>query len=162
MKITTPAEFAAARLDRNAPRPIFVDMLCINIERELARDCLNILVTDYKLYPSEIEAAADRYRAAGWTVKTDSTDFTICLIDDTDAAVAEAAKDMSRRSHRDPDPVPMILHCPWCGDRHLDVGEIATKIHHTHVCQSCGEVWRPAVVPTVGVQFLPGFRNPEF
>jgi hypothetical protein len=97
MKITTPAEFAAARLDRNAPRPLLVDLLCINIERELARGCLNVLITDYKLHLSEIEAAADRYRAAGWTVKTDSTDFTICLIDDTGAAVTETAKNAQEK-----------------------------------------------------------------
>ena len=57
------------------------------------------------------------------------------------------------------DPVPMLLWCPSCGDRHIDVGEFATKVHHTHACQSCGMVWRPAVVPTVGVQWLPGFKN---
>lgn len=58
-------------------------------------------------------------------------------------------------------PVPMLLHCPMCGDRHLDVGAFATKVHHTHACQGCGHCWRPAVVPTVGVQFLPGFKNEE-
>lgn len=56
-------------------------------------------------------------------------------------------------------PVPMILHCPSCSARHIDVGEFATKSHHTHACQSCGTVWRPAIVATVGVQFLPGFKN---
>ena len=56
-------------------------------------------------------------------------------------------------------PIPMRLHCPSCGALHIDVGEFATKVHHTHACQSCGMVWRPAVVPTVGVQFLPGFKN---
>lgn len=56
-------------------------------------------------------------------------------------------------------PIPMLLWCPSCGDRHIDVGEFATKVHHTHACQSCGMVWRPAVGPTVGVQFLPGFKN---
>lgn len=55
--------------------------------------------------------------------------------------------------------IPMILHCPMCNARHLDVGEFATKLHHTHACQSCGHCWRPAVVPTVGVQFLSGFKN---
>lgn len=55
--------------------------------------------------------------------------------------------------------IPMLLHCPLCSARHLDVGEFATKLHHTHACQSCGHCWRPAVVPTVGVQFLPGFKN---
>lgn len=56
-------------------------------------------------------------------------------------------------------PIPMLLWCPECGDRHLDVGEFATKVHHTHACQSCGMVWRPCVLPTVGVQWLPGFKN---
>jgi hypothetical protein len=55
--------------------------------------------------------------------------------------------------------IPMILTCPACGGRHLDEGEFATKVHHTHACQHCGMVWRPAIVPTVGVQFLPGFKN---
>lgn len=55
--------------------------------------------------------------------------------------------------------IPMIMHCPECGSRHIDEGEFATKAHHTHACQSCGLVWRPALVNTHGVQFLPGFRN---
>lgn len=54
----------------------------------------------------------------------------------------------------DPVPIPMYLTCPKCGARHIDEGEFATKVHHTHECQSCGLTWRPAVVPTVGVQFL--------
>ena len=54
---------------------------------------------------------------------------------------------------------PMLLWCPECGTRHIDEGEFATKIHHTHSCQSCGMTWRPAVVATVGVRFLPGFRT---
>jgi hypothetical protein len=56
-------------------------------------------------------------------------------------------------------PVPMILTCPACGARHIDEGDFATKRHHTHACQSCGMVWRPAVAATVGVRFLPGFKN---
>jgi hypothetical protein len=55
--------------------------------------------------------------------------------------------------------IPMLLWCPECSERHIDVGEFATKPHHTHACQHCGHCWRPAIVPTVGVQFLPGFRN---
>jgi len=57
------------------------------------------------------------------------------------------------------EPVPMRITCPECGTLHIDEGEFATKPHHTHACQSCGHVWRPAIVPTVGVQFLPGFKN---
>ena len=55
--------------------------------------------------------------------------------------------------------IPMLLWCPECGARHIDVGEFATKVHHTHACQHCGMVWRPAIVATCGVQFLPGFKN---
>lgn len=58
-----------------------------------------------------------------------------------------------------PDPIPILLTCPCCVTRHIDEGEFATKPHHTHACQSCGHVWRPALVDTVGVQFLPGFKN---
>lgn len=57
------------------------------------------------------------------------------------------------------EPVPMVLHCPECKARHIDSGEFATKPHHTHACQECGMVWRPAIEPTRGVQFLPGFKN---
>lgn len=55
--------------------------------------------------------------------------------------------------------VPMILCCPSCRSRHIDKGEHATKPHHTHACQCCGFVWRPAVAYTFGVQFLPGFKD---
>lgn len=58
-------------------------------------------------------------------------------------------------------PVPMLLTCPSCGERHIDEGDFADKEHHTHACQHCGMCWRPAVVATVGVQFLPGFKNEE-
>lgn len=57
-------------------------------------------------------------------------------------------------------PIPMRLLCPACGALHVDEGEFASKPHHTHACQECGNVWRPAIVPTVGVRFLSGFRNP--
>jgi hypothetical protein len=56
-------------------------------------------------------------------------------------------------------PVPMIMACPSCGERHVDEGEFATRPHHTHACQACGFVWRPAKVATVGVHFLPGMKN---
>jgi len=52
--------------------------------------------------------------------------------------------------------IPMLLWCPQCGERHIDAGE---KLHHTHACQECGHVWRPAIVATVGVKYLPGFKD---
>lgn len=58
-------------------------------------------------------------------------------------------------------PVPMVLFCPECTERHIDTGEFAERPHHTHACQACGFVWRPAVVATVGVRFLPGFRDAD-
>jgi predicted RNA-binding Zn-ribbon protein involved in translation (DUF1610 family) len=57
--------------------------------------------------------------------------------------------------------IPMILHCPGCGERHIDEGEFAEKPHSCHACQHCGFVWRPAKVNTHGVRFLPGYTNPE-
>lgn len=68
---------------------------------------------------------------------------------------------MSEVSDEFEHPIPMRLPCPSCGALHLDVGEFATKVHHTHACQECGMVWRPAVVATVGVAFLPGFKNED-
>ena len=58
-----------------------------------------------------------------------------------------------------PKSIPMFLTCPICCARHIDAGIFATKPHHTHSCQNCGLTWRPAVEPTVGVQFLPGFKD---
>lgn len=54
--------------------------------------------------------------------------------------------------------IPMILFCPN-GHRHIDEGKFASKIHHTHACQECGIVWRPAKLNTHGVNFLPGFKG---
>ena len=56
-------------------------------------------------------------------------------------------------------PIPIRLCCESCGQLHIDEGEWATKVHHTHTCQYCGLTWRPAKVPTVGVRFLPGYKN---
>lgn len=59
------------------------------------------------------------------------------------------------------EPIPLILHCPGCSSRHIDEGEQATTPHRTHACQECGLLWAPAVIPTVGVKFLPGCKNGE-
>lgn len=72
------------------------------------------------------------------------------------ATIAQANE---REKNRDA-PVPLLLNCPACGERHVDAGPFATKPHHTHACQFCGMTWRPAIAPTVGVQFLPGFKDP--
>lgn len=58
-----------------------------------------------------------------------------------------------------PVSIPMILNCPACGERHVDSGRWEKIVHSIHACQHCGLVWRPAKVPTVGVQFLPGCKG---
>ncbi len=52
-------------------------------------------------------------------------------------------------------PIPMILFCPGCGHQHIDRGEWATKRHRKHLCEKCGQIWKPAPVATVGVENLP-------
>jgi len=59
------------------------------------------------------------------------------------------------------EPISMLLWCPECGERHVDTGRFVELEHHTHACQHCGHVWRPAIVPTRGVRFLPGFKGPS-
>lgn len=54
-------------------------------------------------------------------------------------------------------PIPLLLWCPQCHHRHIDAEKV--PVHRTHACQCCGHLWAPAVVPTVGVRFLPGCKN---
>ena len=54
------------------------------------------------------------------------------------------------------EPLPMVLHCPACGTQHIDKPEPdkgwANPPHKSHLCRACGVIWRPADVPTVGVE----------
>lgn len=74
------------------------------------------------------------------------------------------------------EPIPMVLFCPACGVQHIDEPELpyigdriietgdeeaAERIraetwnnppHRSHLCLACGHIWRPADVPTTGVQ----------
>lgn len=79
--------------------------------------------------------------------------------DEVIARFAEQIEAWQRSAAGATTPIPMILNCPQCTGRHVDAGVFATKAHHTHACQSCGFCWRPSIVPTVGVQFLPGFKD---
>lgn len=69
--------------------------------------------------------------------------------------------ELSFETNANANPIPMLLWCPMCHARHVDVGEFATKSHKDHSCQSCGLTWRPAKVPTVGVMFLPGYKDKD-
>lgn len=60
----------------------------------------------------------------------------------------------------------MVLHCPGCHLQHIDWPEPAVEHdhgavefpawdnppHRSHLCHGCAHVWRPADVPTNGVQ----------
>ncbi len=69
----------------------------------------------------------------------------------------------------DAEPIDMVLHCPNCGMQHIDKPEPGQFIsggpnagrvrrgwnnppHRSHLCHGCGHIWRPADVPTNGVQ----------
>jgi len=91
------------------------------------------------------------------------------------AELVSRVTDLRAKKIVTPAPVQMLLFCPMCHTKHIDEGEFATKPHHSHACQGwlverqplggtqqlrrCGHVWRPAIVPTVGVETLPGFLN---
>lgn len=72
-------------------------------------------------------------------------------------------------------PISMILHCPKCGLQHVDapvtisapayglggvvigqrtVAAWTNPPHRSHLCHGCGHIWRPADVPTEGVQAI--------
>lgn len=50
-------------------------------------------------------------------------------------------------------PVPMILHCPKCHVQHIDAATEtwANPPHRSHLCLTCGCIWRPADIATEGV-----------
>ena len=52
-------------------------------------------------------------------------------------------------------PIDMVLSCPKCGAQHVDAPEFRdgwfNPPHRSHLCHDCGHVWRPADVPTNGV-----------
>jgi predicted house-cleaning noncanonical NTP pyrophosphatase (MazG superfamily) len=52
-------------------------------------------------------------------------------------------------------PVPMVLICPKCSGQHIDRGVwSSTRIHRTHLCEHCGETWKPFPYATVGVEHV--------
>ena len=55
-------------------------------------------------------------------------------------------------------PIPMVLFCPACGRQHVDMANPAegwdNPSHRSHKCGACSHVWRPADVPTAGVETI--------
>ena len=88
----------------------------------------------------------------------DTTDPRYCnilLLDETEALVSRIVQMHTSATHA-PIPIPMVLFCPNCQEQHIDKpsGEWANPPHRSHECQKCGCVWRPADVPTNGVEFI--------
>ncbi len=55
--------------------------------------------------------------------------------------------------------IDMVLHYPSCGVQHIDAPDERTADwknpdHRSHLCHGCGHIWRPADVPTNGVQVV--------
>lgn len=75
-------------------------------------------------------------------------------------------------------PIDMVLHCPACHHQHIDAPETdeqyngrlfesswwecggdkperwTNPVHRSHKCQHCDFIWRPADVPTNGVEHV--------
>ena len=55
-------------------------------------------------------------------------------------------------------PIPMILYCPECGEKHVDKAEPEKDWldppHRSHLCSSCKFVWRPCDLSTTGVESI--------
>lgn len=79
-----------------------------------------------------------------------------------------AARGTAAPAETAPQPIDMVLHCPKCGMQHIDAPEDEIDMqcntnrvpglqwdnrpHRSHLCHGCGHIWRPADVPTNGVQ----------
>lgn len=64
-------------------------------------------------------------------------------------AAADAIEELTK-------PISMVLFCPNCGMQHID-GPTPTWTnppHRSHQCQGCKWIWRPADVPTNGVEAI--------
>lgn len=47
--------------------------------------------------------------------------------------------------------VKLELFCPKCNLQHIDRNEWVIKLHKTHLCEQCGNEWKPFDFPTTGV-----------
>lgn len=56
-------------------------------------------------------------------------------------------------------PIDMLLWCPTCHAQHVDKPDARTPEwsnppHKSHLCHTCGTIWRPSNVPTNGVRTI--------
>lgn len=154
---TTHAERVALRERYLATHPS-VESLRVFDVLMLAHECAMVHWERAATVKSKAELYELRARAGGETSPVVLRRIVDELCEELDAVAVFLGENRYSGSGSRP-VVPMLLHCPWCNERHIDEGEFASRPHHTHSCQECGMTWRPAVVDTVGVRFLPGFKN---
>jgi hypothetical protein len=98
------------------------------------------------------ESAARELCAALWR------ELAVDVPDEGIALVVTALREADAAGHARAQPIPMILFCPRCGGRHIDAPQPergwTNPPHKSHECQyeRCRHIWRPADVPTVGVE----------
>lgn len=108
-----------------------------------SKELLEVAEKIYSAWDVEVDPAVRE----GWDELKHRERDNWCLV--AEAAIAAVHKV----------PTPMRLPCPGCGVLHVDVA-LDSVPHVEHACQSCGAVWRPAIVPTVGVLHLPRMKEP--
>ncbi len=79
--------------------------------------------------------------------------------DDVPGAYSEQrskAMNSTDRLEDAPNPINMLLFCPECHTQHIDKPEglWTNPPHKSHLCHFCETIWRPADVPTNGVQAI--------
>lgn len=99
---------------------------------------------------------------------------TVCFQRPTPKAydLAKCAWQAATAQASEPQPIDMVLFCPACGKQHIDApkprralplgdgygtevvieAEWTNPPHRSHLCHGCGHIWRPADVPTNGVE----------
>lgn len=116
------------------------------------------------LIPSWQERIRENEKAIGHLRRCgrDKTDPILSLVADetedlrANIEVAKARLNDWEKSQNT--PIPMVLHCPQCGTQHIDAPDPASgwdnPPHRSHLCNTCGTIWRPADVPTSGVKAI--------
>ena len=75
--------------------------------------------------------------------------YRVALADEAITAIAKIINNVDK-------PIPMVLHCPQCHLQHIDKPDPdwPNHPHRSHRCQHCDTIWRPADVPTMGVDLV--------
>ena len=163
---SVPAPLVQGFASEPVAAPAGVDMLSVvhdsiirkiaEVDEPAAARMRAVIMSSSPTYPTTAARHIVQYdeRVFVWFDETDAVGGAANTLEEAQAAITKYARELAEPVVR------MLLHCPLCRAKHVDLGVFATKKHHTHACQECGHVWRPAVEATVGVEHLPGFGPP--